>query len=122
MQSTRKGFLLISFFSLPLLVAPQAFSQGEIKLEGNVLLDAEECSKGTTAPDCVLDFAIKGKAAKLIYDGMPAEGKMQECTGSVEKFNESGMHCIKGKTVREYYCDFSYNFAKDNFGAGPDGC
>ena len=122
MQSTRKSFLLASFFSLILFITPQAFSQGEIKLQGHVSLDIEQCSKGTTAPDCVLDFAIKGKAAKLIYDAMPSEGKMQECTGEVEKFNGSGMHCIKGKTTKDYYCDFSYNFTKDNFGAGPDGC
>ena len=91
-------------------------------MEGTATLDPETCAKGTSGPDCTLDFYVTGKAAKTIYDGMTAKGKMQECTGNVEKFDESGMHCIKGKTAKDYLCDFSYGFAKHTFGTGPDGC
>lgn len=99
-----------------------AAEPAKVKLGGSVYLDAETCAKGTTSPDCQLIFEITGKSAKAIYDGMAGKGEMQECTGEVEKFDESGMHCIKGKTAADYLCDFGYNFKKAEFGGGGDGC
>ena len=58
----------------------------------------------------------------MLYDGMPQDGAMQECTGNVEKFNESGMHCIKGDDANSYFCDFGYSFKNRSFGSGGDGC
>jgi hypothetical protein len=117
MQSIRTVFLLLLFA----LTTP-ALAGGDIKLGGTAALDEESCSKGVASPDCRIDFSITGKAAKQIYDGMTSKGAMQECTGNVEKFDDSGMHCIKGKNVDGYLCDFSYAFKKQTFGAGPDGC
>ncbi|MFO1033959.1 MAG: hypothetical protein U1E15_07795 [Hyphomicrobiales bacterium] len=95
---------------------------GDIKLSGTAALDEEGCAKGTSGPDCTINFTVTGKAAKVIYDGMQSKGAMQECTGSVEKFEDSGLHCVKGKAEKDYFCDFSYAFKQKSFGAGPDGC
>ncbi len=122
MQSARAVFVLIAAIGLPLAMSAPAFPRNEIKLQGSVYLDEEACAKGTSAPDCRLSFEVTGKAAKMIYDGMTEKGVMQECTGDVEKFDESGMHCIKGKTAADYYCDFGYYFKKREFGGGGDGC
>lgn len=46
---------------------------------------------------------------------------MQECTGEIEEFDESGMHCIKGKTTADYCCEFAYPFNEGKFGGGSDG-
>ena len=69
-----------------------------------------------------MNFVITGRAAKVLYDGMTEEGVMQECTGDVEKFAESGLHCFKGEDTSGYFCDFSYSFKERKFGAGGDGC
>ena len=122
MQSLRTIVFLGAALGLPLTASPLAFAGNDIKLSGTIALDAETCAKGTSGPDCTLNFLISGGAAKAIYDGMTAKGEMQECTGNVEKFDESGMHCIKGKSAKDYSCDFSYAFVKHTFGAGPDGC
>ena len=105
-----------------LVFSGQGFAAGETALSGTVMPDADTCLKGTSGADCALNFAITGPAAKMIYDSMKAKGKMQECTGNVEKFDGSGMHCSKGKTAAEYSCDFSYAISKHQFTAGPDGC
>ena len=117
MQSARTVFLLFFF-----AITTPALADGQIKLNGTATLDEESCKKGTASPDCRIDLSITGKAAKQIYDGMTSKGAMQECTGDVEKFDDSGMHCIKGKDADGYVCDFSYAFKEHKFGAGPDGC
>ncbi len=122
MQSARTIYVLISAIGLSLAVSTPAFAGNEFKLQGTVNLDSEACAKGTAGPDCRLNFAITGKAAKVIYDGMTEKGVLQECTGEVEKADASGMHCIKGKTTNDYYCDFAYYFKKHEFGGGGDGC
>ena len=122
MQFTRTTYLLIAAFGLPLAISTPAFPADEMKLSGTATLDSDYCTKGTSDPNCTIDFSIAGKPAKVIYDGMKEKGKMQECTGNVEKIDASGMHCIKGKTADDYICDFSYAFKKDKFGPGPDGC
>ena len=122
MQTTLKVFFLIAALTLPLAVSLPATAGDEFKLSGTAALDSDYCNSGTSNPNCVLNFSITGKAAKIIYDGMPAKGVLQECTGDVEKIDKSGMHCIKGKTAEDFICDFSYAFKNSKFGAGPDGC
>lgn len=122
MKNLRTVYSMIAVIGLPFAISAPLIAGNAIKLEGSVSLNEDYCTKGTTDPECSLSFEIKGKAAKIIYDGMPEKGAMQECTGNVEKFNESGMHCIKGKDANDYYCDFGYYFKKQSFGAGPDGC
>ena len=117
MQSARTAFLLLF-----LAISTPALADGEMKLIGTAALDEETCAKGVASPECQIHLSITGKAAKQIYDGMTAKGEMQECTGDVEKFDDSGMHCIKGKDANGYVCDFSYAFKEHKFGAGPDGC
>ena len=122
MQSARMTYFLIAAVGLPLTLSAPAFSADEMKLSGTAALDSDYCTKGTSNPNCTIDFSITGKAAKVVYDGMKEKGKMQECTGNVEKIDASGMRCIKGKTADDYICDFSYAFKNDKFGPGPDGC
>ena len=122
MKSARTTRILIVTILLPLTMSAPAFSAGEIRLSGTAALNSDYCTKGTSNPNCMIDFSVTGKVAKVIYDGMAAKGKLQECTGNVEKSDTSGMHCIKGKNAEEYICDFSYTFKNDKFGSGPDGC
>jgi hypothetical protein len=122
MQLARTTCFFIGAMGLSLTVCMPAFSADELKLSGTATLDSDYCPKGTSNPNCTINFSIAGKTAKVIYDGMKEKGKMQECTGDVEKFGASGMHCIKGKTASDYICDFSYAFKNDKFGSGPDGC
>ena len=122
MQTAPKVFFLIATLTLPLAASLPATAADEIKLTGTAALDPDYCGNGTSNPKCVLNFSITGKAAKILYDGMPAKGVLQECTGNVEKIDKSGMHCIKGKTAEDFACDFSYAFKNSKFGAGPDGC
>ena len=122
MRSAPTIYLLIATVGLSLRLSDPAFSAEEIKLSGTAALDSDYCTKGTSNPHCTIDLSITGRAAKVIYDGMKVKGKMQECTGNVEKIDASGMHCVKGKTTEDYFCDFSYAFKSDKFGPGPDGC
>ena len=120
MKSASMILMMLLATSLPPTLA--LAEQSDIKLNGAANLNAETCAKGTGSPDCAIELSITGKAAKVIYDGMVSKGAMQECTGDVEKFDDSGMHCIKGKDASGYVCDFSYAFKKHAFGPGPDGC
>ena len=122
MQFIRTTYFLMATVGLLLMPSLPAYSADEMKLSGTATLDSDYCTKGTSDPNCTIVFSITGKPAKMIYDGMKEKGKMQECTGNVEKSDASGMHCIKGKTTEDYICDFSYAFKKDKFGPGPDGC
>ena len=122
MQSAPNVFFLTSILALTLAASLPATAGDEIKLSGAAVLDSDYCGSGTSNPNCVINFSITGKAAKVLYDGMPAKGVLQVCTGNVEKLDKSGMHCIKGKTAEDFVCDFSYAFKNSKFGAGPDGC
>ena len=122
MRSARTMCVLLTTITLPLAVSTRAFASDNIKLEGTANLNEDYCTKGTTGAECSLSFEITGKAAKLIYDGMTVKGAMQECTGEVEKFDDTGMHCIKGKDTSDYICNFGYYFKKRAFGGGGDGC
>ena len=122
MHIFRTANLLMTVIAMPLMLTVTAFSADDMKLNGTATLDSDYCTKTTSDPNCTINFSISGKAAKVIYNGMAAKGKMQECTGNVEKIDGSGMHCSKGKTEADYFCDFSYAFKNDKFGPGPDGC
>ena len=122
MNSARTTYLWPIALVLPLYFATPAFPKDEIKLSGTAALDQESCAKGTGSPDCIMIFSVTGKAAKVLYDGMTNKGSMQECTGNVEKFDDSGLHCIQGKDANGYICDFAYAFKKHRFDNGQDGC
>ena len=122
MKIARVIYFIVAATELSIALSAPAISASDLKLSGTAALNSDYCTKGTSNPNCTIDFSITGKAAKLIYDGMKEKGKMQECTGNVEKMDASGMHCIKGKTADDYICDFSYAFKNDKFGPGPDGC
>jgi hypothetical protein len=122
MRFSRVALVLASAVMWTPGIQPLAAERVEVKLQGSAYLDEEACAKGTAADGCRLNFEVTGKTAKLIYDGMTAEGVLQECTGEIETFDESGMHCIQGKTTADYYCDFAYSFKEAAFGGGGDGC
>lgn len=119
MKYLRVGLILVSSISLAPALAAEPV---DVQLQGSVHLDEEGCAKGTGEAGCQLNFEVTGKAAKVLYDGMTSEGVLQECTGEIEKFDESGMHCIKGETAADYFCDFAYSFKEGTFAAGGDGC
>ena len=122
MRFSRVALVMASAVMLTPEIQPLAAERVELKLQGSAYLDEEACATGTAAAGCRLNFEVTGETAKIIYDGMTAEGVFQECTGEIEKFDESGMHCIKGKTTADYYCDFAYSFKEGEFGGGGDGC
>ena len=122
MKIARAIYFIIATAVMSIALAAPAVSASELKLSGTAALNSDNCTKGISNQNCTIDFSITGQTAKLIYDGMVQKGKMQECTGNVEKMDASGMHCIKGKNADDYICDFSYAFKNDKFGPGSDGC
>ena len=122
MNSARANNLWLLAFALLLSNATPTFSRDDIKLSGTAALDQEGCAKGTSSPSCIMIFSVTSAAAKVLYDGMTSKGSMQECTGNVEKFDDSGLHCIQGKDANGYICDFAYAFKKQKFDNGQDGC
>jgi hypothetical protein len=111
----------IMILGLSLIASLPAVAQEAPKLEGTVLLDAEACGKGYKGPDCVLSFDIQGEAAKILYNGMSAKAKHEECTGGMEKSDGKGLHCIMAED-KTYSCDFGYHFAKKTFGGSNMDC
>ena len=122
MQTAPKVFFLIATLSASLSMSLPGNAGDEIKLSGTAALDQESCAKGTGSADCIMIFSVTGRAAKVLYDGMTSKGTMQECTGNVEKFDNSGLHCIQGKDANGYICDFAYSFKRHRFDNGQDGC
>lgn len=76
---------------------------------------AEDKFAGTYSvnDDKSLNFTIEGAAAKALYDGMAGKGTMQECTGTTDKTDKSGLTCSKGDG--KYFCEFGYSFKKRGF-------
>jgi hypothetical protein len=104
----------ILFFLSPALAADDQ------PLEGSTYLDAESCAKGLMSETCVLSFYITGKNAKLLYDGMSDKAIRSECTGEMEKNDESGLHCMKSDDGK-FSCNFGYSFKEKKFtGSGED--
>ena len=74
----------------------------EIPLEGNALLGAfvgdPDCKDGVKSDTCILSFQLRGKAAKLLFDGMRDEAQKEECTGSLEKSGGNGLSATPMRT------------------------
>jgi hypothetical protein len=91
------------------------------KIEGAAFLDDEACAAGLEAEGCVLTFSITGKAAKTLYEGMKAKPQKEECTGGLQKVEDSGLNCINNSDT-EYKCDFGYHFKERAFGGSGMDC
>jgi len=76
---------------------------------------AEDKFSGTYSvnDDKSLNFTIEGDAAKTLYDGMAGKGVEQECTGTTDKTDKSGLTCSKGDG--KYFCEFGYSLKKRAF-------
>ena len=100
--------------ALILLFVSPALAGDDVPLKGTAFLDAEGCKDGTKSSTCVLSFQLSGKAAKLLYEGIPGKGVSEECTGGMEKSDGNGLHCIKSSDGT-YDCDFGYSFSGKAF-------
>lgn len=83
--------------ALIFLFLSPAMAADEIPLEGEALLGAfagdPDCAGGVKSDTCVLSFQLRGKAAKLLFDGLRDEAQKEECTGSLEKSGGNGLFC-----------------------------
>jgi hypothetical protein len=108
-----------------LFLSPAAAAEGEIPLEGNALLGAfvgdPDCKDGVKSDTCILSFQLRGKAAKLLFDGMRDEAQREECTGSLEKSGGNGLWCHAYEDGT-YFCEFGYSFKEDAFVFSAEDC
>ena len=83
--------------ALIFLFLSSAAAADEVPLEGNVLLGAfvgdPDCAGGVKSDTCILSFQLRGKAAKLLFNGLRDEAQREECTGSMEKSGGNGLFC-----------------------------
>ena len=97
----------------------------EIPLEGSALLGAfvgdPDCKDGVKSDTCILSFQLRGKAAKLLFDGMRDEAQREECTGSLEKSGGNGLWCHAYEDGT-YFCEFGYSFKEDAFVFSAEDC
>jgi hypothetical protein len=97
----------------------------EIPLEGSALLGIFEgdpnCKEGVASDTCVLSFQLRGKPAKLLFDGMRDKAKREECTGSLEKSGGNGLFC-HAYDDGTYFCEFGYSFKEDAFVFSAEDC
>jgi hypothetical protein len=100
------------FALIAALLASPAYAEDEDKLTGYFGFDREDnaCPKLGT---CTVSFVVSGAAAKAIYQKMRTKAVAEECTGGVEKRDESGMSCYK--EGKDYTCHFGYSFEKKRF-------
>ncbi|MCA0434498.1 MAG: hypothetical protein LCH46_14700 [Proteobacteria bacterium] len=116
---------MIAAFAIAALVALSgagpALALDELKLEGTAFLDEELCAKDLQTKDCSLTIQVEGAAAKQLYDGLKVKAIQEECTGGMEKFDGSMLHCIKYEDGT-YLCDFGYYFKEKSFGPGRTSC
>jgi hypothetical protein len=80
-------------------------------LKGFIYLNADNCEKGKTNANCIINFQVSGDGARALYEKMKAKAIKDDCAGGMMKTDDSGLHCYvtDGKT---YDCDFGYNFAR----------
>jgi hypothetical protein len=114
--STACALCMFSLFAIDMARADDA-----VPLKGTAFLDAEGCAKGLKSEACVLSFQLSGKAAKLLFDGMPVKAVKEECTGGMEKSDGKGLHCIKSSDGT-YDCDFGYTFSEKAFTGSTVDC
>ena len=106
---------LIFLFLSPAVAADQA------PLEGEAFLGDEDCAGGVKSDTCILSFQLKGKAAKLLFDGLRDEAQQEECTGSMEKSGGNGLFCHAYEDGT-YFCEFGYSFKEDAFTFSAEDC
>ena len=116
----RFRYLALTF----LFLCPAAAAE-EMPLEGNALLGAfvgdPDCKDGVKSDTCILSFQLRGKAAKLLFDGMRDEAQREECTGSLEKSGGNGLFC-HAYDDGTYFCEFGYSFKEDAFVFSAEDC
>ncbi len=106
---------LIFFLLSPAMAADRS------SLEGEAFLDEEGCAGGVKSDTCILSFQLRGKAAKLLFDGMRGEAQREECTGSMEKSGGNGLFCHAYEDGT-YLCEFGYSFKEDAFTFSAEDC
>lgn len=106
---------LIFLFLSPTVAADEA------PLEGEAFLGDEDCAGGVQSDKCILSFQLKGKAAKLLFDGLRDKAQQEECTGSMEKSGGNGLFCHKYENGT-YLCEFGYSFSEDAFTFSAEDC
>ncbi len=106
---------LIFLFLSPTAAADQT------PLQGEAFLGDEDCPGGVKSDTCILSFALRGKAAKLLFDGMRDEAQREECTGSMEKSGGNGLFCHAYEDGT-YLCEFGYSFKEDAFVFSAEDC
>jgi hypothetical protein len=114
---------MLRFRYLPLifLFLSPAMAGDEVQLAGSAFLGDEECAGGVKSDTCILSFQLTGKAAKLLFEGLRAKARQEECTGGMEKSGGNGLYCNKAADGT-YLCEFGYSFKKDAFTASAQDC
>ena len=107
--------------ALIFLFLSPAVAADEAPLEGEALLRDEDCAGGVKSDTCILSFQLKGKAAKLLFDGLRDEAQQEECTGSMEKSGGNGLYC-HAYDDGTYLCEFGYSFSEDAFTFSAEDC
>ncbi len=107
--------------ALIFLFLSPAVAADEAPLEGEALLRDEDCAGGVKSDKCILAFQLRGKAAKLLFEGLRDEAQQEECTGSVEKGGSNGLYCHKYEDGT-HLCEFGYSFSEDAFTFGGEVC
>ncbi len=117
-------FCHLALIFLFLFLSP-AMAADEIPLEGSALLGAfvgdPDCAGGVKSDTCILSFQLRGKAAKLLFDGLRDEAQREECTGSLEKSGGNGLFCHAYEDGT-YLCEFGYSFKEDAFTFSAEDC
>jgi hypothetical protein len=107
-----------------LFLSPTAAAD-EVPLEGSALLGVfvgdPDCAGGVKSDTCILSFQLRGKAAKLLFDGLRDEAQKEECTGSMEKSGGNGLFCHAYEDGT-YFCEFGYSFKEDAFTFSAEDC
>jgi hypothetical protein len=103
-----------------LFLSPAAAAD-EVPLEGSAFLGDEDCAGGVKSDTCILSFQLRGKAAKLLFDGMRVKAKQEECTGSMEKGGGNGLYCHAYEDGT-YLREFGHSFSGDAFTFSAEDC
>jgi hypothetical protein len=121
----KKSMLRFLHLALIFLFLSPASAADEIPLEGNAHLGAfvgdPDCAGGVKSDTCILSFQLRGKAAKLLFEGLRDEAQREECTGSLEKSGGNGLFCHAYEDGT-YLCEFGYSFKEDAFTFSAEDC
>jgi hypothetical protein len=104
----------LSYLAAALFLITPAIAEDDYNIKGFAFLGDSGCPDGPKSDSCILSFQIRGKGAKLLYDGMRAKAVKEECTGGMQKSDGKGVSCIKSSDGN-YDCDFAYSFSKKAF-------